>query len=173
MILISGYRTIQSEPQNLNATGGVAILIKNGYDFEEIPMPDPARTLSAKIYLEKTIVLTCVYFSPSISVDIQDMLQLKLSGFNCPSIIVGDFNAHNVLWGSADVSARGRVVEDFLDRTNMMVANNGKHTRIPYCEGQRFTTVDLCICDTHILPVLSWDVDDDSHNSDHLPNIDS
>lgn len=171
VISIAGYRTIQSVPQNLNATGGIAILIKNGYDFDEIPTTDPSRTLSVKVYMERTIVITCVYFSPSQPVVLQDLLQLKINGINCPLIIVGDFNAHNTLWGSADISARGRLVEDFLDRTNMIVANNGKHTRVPYCEGQRFTAVDLCICDTHFLPIISWDVDDDAHNSDHLPNL--
>ena len=47
--------------------------------------------------------------------DIRDLEQLS-----APMILLGDFNAHNPLWGSKKMSTRGRMIEKILNRYNLL-----------------------------------------------------
>ena len=49
-----------------------------------------------------------------------------------PYIILGDFNSHNTLWGSAQTSQRGRVTEKPMEDTNCHILNDGAMTKVAY-----------------------------------------
>ena len=49
----------------------------------------------------------------------EDMRDL-LEHLPAPMILLGDFNAHNSLWGSEKMSTRGRIMEKILDRYNLL-----------------------------------------------------
>ena len=36
-----------------------------------------------------------------------------------PYLLLGDFNGHNVIWGSDDVNERGRIIEKFINNNNL------------------------------------------------------
>uniref|UniRef100_A0A0E9S2Q3 Endonuclease/exonuclease/phosphatase domain-containing protein n=1 Tax=Anguilla anguilla TaxID=7936 RepID=A0A0E9S2Q3_ANGAN len=48
----------------------------------------------------------------------------------CPIIWVGDFNAHNPLWVSDSKDINGIVVEEFLDKYDLVAINDGRPTGI-------------------------------------------
>ena len=43
-------------------------------------------------------------------------------------MIMGDFNAHNPLWGSDNVTDKGKIVEDALSNLNLYILNDGSNT---------------------------------------------
>ena len=43
-------------------------------------------------------------------------------------MIMGDFNAHNPLWRSDNVTDKGKIVEDALSNLNICILNDGSNT---------------------------------------------
>ena len=79
---------------------------------------------------------------------------------------VGDFNAHNPLWGSERVDHNGKVVEDFLDRNDYVVLNDGRPTR--YNILSNTLSIELSFATSNLARVGEWDVMDRySMGSDH------
>ena len=56
-----------------------------------------------------------IYLLPTDQVTEEDMREL-LEQLPAPMILLGDFNAHNLLWGSEKMNTRGRMMEKILDR---------------------------------------------------------
>lgn len=62
-----------------------------------------------------------------------------------PFIVMGDFNAHSLLWGSQDVNSRGKTVERLLTELDLALLNDGSPTYF-HSPTQSFTAIDLSIC---------------------------
>ena len=82
-------------------------------------------------------------------------------------ILVGDFNCHNIMWGSTHSCAKGKVLADMALNNNMIIENRGHYTHInPHTEN---TCIDLTI--SKVKPNIgnhTWETLD-PHGSDHLP----
>lgn len=167
-----GFRSVVKSRigTNLNASGGVAILVKNGYDFEDITIPDDIEAIALKVYLEKTINICCMYIPPDHQTTVGQLKKIK-DHIPLPCIMAGDLNAHNYLWGSDHICPRGKIVEEFLDSTELLVNNTGKMTRIPMNRNHKQSAIDLCLSDPLTSRYLDWDVADETYRSDHLPMI--
>ena len=84
------------------------------------------------------------------------------------ALVLGDFNAHDPLWGSERTDTRGKIISDFLDSTNYGVLNNGNPTQLP--KNGSPTSPNISLASLSILPYTEWE----THialNSDHLPII--
>ena len=46
-------------------------------------------------------------------------------------MIMGDFNAHNPLWGSDKVTDKGKIIEDVPSNLNLCILNDGSNTFTP------------------------------------------
>lgn len=167
-----GYQSVVNSRTTgaLNASGGVAILVKNGYDYERIDLPNDIESIALKIYLEQIINICCIYIPPNHQTTVNQLLSIKNKIRN-PCILTGDFNAHNFLWGSDHVCPRGQMVEDFVNLTNLIINNTGKMTRTPMNLLHRQSAIDICLSDINTSRIIEWDVDDDSYRSDHHPII--
>ena len=85
-------------------------------------------------------------------------------------MIVGDFNAHNPLWGSDKITDKGKVVKDVLSNLNFCILNDGSNTYLHPGNGS-YSSIDLTIEDPSLLLDLHWTVHDDLCGSDHFPII--
>ena len=85
------------------------------------------------------------------------------AAFPQPAILLGDFNAHNTIWGSRETKPRGREVEQFIGNHNVIIMNNEAPTRI---ERNSETAIDL-ICSATIAISLQWSISTSPGNSDH------
>ena len=81
---------------------------------------------------------------------------------------MGDFNGHNVIWGSDDVNERGRIIENFINKNNLCLFNDNKPTYLHPATGT-YTSLDLSICSPTLLLDYKWKVHDDLCGSDHFP----
>ena len=76
-----------------------------------------------------------------------------------PVIWVGDFNAHSPLWGSDHRDHNGVIIEDFLDKYDLVVINDGRPTRYDILRN-RCSHIDLSIASSNLSRIGEWDVMD-------------
>ncbi|VDI34873.1 Hypothetical predicted protein [Mytilus galloprovincialis] len=81
---------------------------------------------------------------------------------------MGDFNAHNPLWGSKTHNAKGKIIEDFVSQEGLCIFNDGSYTYLHPGNGS-YSSIDITICDPSLLLDYSWRVHDDLCGSDHFP----
>ena len=93
------------------ASGGSSILVKLKTDLQAV---------AVSATLEKEITLCSVYIPPSFSLRSEHLNSL-LQQLPSPYMLLGDFNGHNVLWGSNDTDHRGELIEDFITKKTTSV----------------------------------------------------
>ncbi|KAK1458424.1 zinc knuckle [Colletotrichum tamarilloi] len=87
-------------------------------------------------------------------------------------IVVGDFNLHHELWGGSDIRAPDREATELLDlMDDMNLTSQLRAGTITYEEGDRRTTIDLCLVTVGLVDrMIRCEVDHNiNHDSDHLP----
>ena len=82
-------------------------------------------------------------------------------------IICGDFNSHNPIWGSKDIDANGRTVEEFMHKHDLVLLNEGTSTRIDPHTG-RFSCLDLTFVTKELAKLSGWSVQKQNFGSDHF-----
>ncbi|GFT91496.1 putative RNA-directed DNA polymerase from transposon BS [Trichonephila clavipes] len=87
-----------------------------------------------------------------------------------PFIILGDFNGHSTLWGSAKTNPRGRQIEQVLSDHCLCLLNHEEPTYF-HEPTRSFHTIDLDICSPSLLPHLNLSVEKNLYNSDPFPVI--
>ena len=84
------------------------------------------------------------------------------------SLILGDFNAHDPLWGSSHTSPRGSLFSDIIGNSNHGVLNDGAPTRVPV--NAEPSCPDISLASLSILPYADWTTQT-TLGSDHLPIV--
>ena len=145
-----------------NARGGVAILIKPGISYYNVTNIDGIEGLSVTISTGLgDVSIFNVYLSPSIVIP-EDKLKTLFSVEN--AIVLGDFNAKSRLWGNIKSDQRGRVIENCLDSTELVLLNTGTPTHLSV---HGHTSIDLAFCSPSLSLKAQWEVTDTTCGSDH------
>ena len=85
-------------------------------------------------------------------------------------MLLGDFNGHNVLWGSKDNDDRGELIEDFITKNDICLMNDKSNTFLDSGKGT-FSALDLSLCHPSLYLDFDWSVCEDQHGSDHFPIV--
>ena len=109
----------------LRASGGSSILVNSYLPQREIKLKTDLQAVAVSVTLEKEITLCSVYIPPSFSLRFEHLNSL-LQQLPSPYMLLGDFNGHNVLWGSNDNDHRGELIEDFITKKNDICLMNDK-----------------------------------------------
>ncbi|XP_062542314.1 uncharacterized protein LOC134210283 [Armigeres subalbatus] len=102
------------------------------------------------------------------------MLGKLLDEMPKPILILGDLNAHHAAWGSSTVNSapeskkRGEAILDLAVYHDMVVLNNGTHTRIDPSTGLS-QALDVSLCSVSHATSFTWKILLDYSGSDHLP----
>ena len=115
-------------------------------------------------------VIYSVYISPNCEIkDFTDCLEalgtsIKGNNKGC-TVIGGDFNAHNTIWGSQKNDERGDLLADWMAENDLVVLNDGKEPTFKVGK----TRIDLTLCSTKQSNLITnWKVEVDEENfSDH------
>ena len=83
-------------------------------------------------------------------------------------MLVGDFNGHNVLWGSNYNDPRGELIEDFITENDICLMNDKSNTYLDSGKGT-FSSLDLSLCHPPLYLDYEWSVCEEQHGSDHFP----
>ncbi len=163
------YHTCGTIDREGRPHGGVAILVNNSVPQSEIHLKTNLQATAVRVTLHKVISVCSIYLPPSKSIDQTDLNSL-FAQIPPPCILVGDFNAHNTLWGGGRIDCRGKMVEAFLNHNNLSLWNSGEHTYMHPGTGS-FTAIDISICHPSLLLDYAWEVEEDLCGSDHYPVI--
>ena len=82
-----------------------------------------------------------------------------------PCILLGDFNAHNRIWGEQQTIFRTREMEHIINISNLNILNTGQPTHVSG------SAIDLTVTSLEIASACMWEVYPSVLSSDHHPII--
>lgn len=175
---IAGYKTPYCQSRQTSA-GGVAIYVREGIASEVLKFQTgQLEVVGARIIGKnnKIDILNCYLppQSPASSLDINKLLKIHKLSKNI--ILLGDLNAHNLLWSpyatTSNTCKKGKIIEAFLEESNNIMMNDGSITRVnmsrPSYSG---TSPDITILSPNLAIGASWSVYNSTLSSDHFPII--
>ena len=102
------------------------------------------QAVAVSITLHRVITLCSIYIPPSSRLSAKDLDDL-VPQLPSPFILLGDFDGHNILWGSKDINDKGRIIENFIDNHGLCLYNTKTPTYLHPATGT-YTSLDLSIC---------------------------
>lgn len=171
---ISGYNTIHKKRNyGTRAAGGVIVGINKNLHFQQIDITtsDDIEAIAIQVKSPININIINTYIPPDKKIEkahIQDLLVQVPE----PYILMGDFNAHNQIWGSDKTSQRGKIIEEIMEENNLTIINDEEITYISNSSGCK-SILDLVLCSQNLTGDLMINVKEDNHGSDHFPVITS
>lgn len=164
---LKGYSIARRDVRNhLRSHGGVAIISRSDVVFSELNIVSDLQIVAIKIISPVNMTLCNIYL-PNAAWTIEQIDHI-IEQLSSPYVVMGDFNAHNILWGSIKTDAKGRILERWLERDDLAIINTGAKTHFN-TKSNNFSTIDLTITSSDLLSKLTWRVDEDLHNSNHFP----
>ena len=151
----------------LRASGGNSLLVHSSLPQRQIKLKTELQAVAVSITLDKEITFCSIYIPPSYSLRSEQLTSL-LQQLPSPYMLVGDFNGHNVLWGSNDNDPRGELIEDFITENDICLMNDKSNAYLDSGKGT-FSSLDLSLCHPSLYLDYEWSVCEDQHGSDHFP----
>ena len=156
-------------PLGDRAHGGAAIIVSKSLQHSIIPLNTSLQAVALSVVLDRRITVCSVYLPPNLDFNIVNM-QLLINQLPAPFLLLGDFNAHNPLWGGQILDNKGKVIEDLVDSNDIVLFNDGSMT-FHNVHGNQFSAVDLSISSSNMLLDFNWSVNEFLNGSDHYPII--
>lgn len=172
MLRLRGY---QCFPLNrtgaARASGGVATYVRDSWEAEEIPIhnTDNIEIIVTKITAPLKITIANVYLPNSLPAPWESLTKI-LKNLPNNTLTVGDFNAHNPLWGSTHTCPRGLKVEKIIDELALLPLNTGTHTHYNIASNST-SAIDLSLSHSKYHHRFGWEVLSDECASDHHPIV--
>jgi len=162
---LAGYSIVRKD-RIITKKGGLITLVKDSLIYTEVSVPDDIECISVKINTDNShLTVANLYIRPNQEID----KHIFSTIFQPKSIIVGDLNSKNKLWGSPINDPRGSLIENLIDETNFVVLNNGQPTYTHHTGSQ--SHIDLSIAHHSLATKCDWEVLDDTLGSDHSPTV--
>lgn len=161
----SQYNYIHEAQQR--ASGGVSILIRNDIPQSKIPLETKLQAVAVKATLHRTLNICSIYIPPHEPIE-ETTLNKLIEQLPRPFLLLGDFNSHNIIWGSKNTNKKGKNLENVIN--NLCLLNDKSNTYLHPAFGI-YSAIDLSLCDPVIFMDYNWKVLDDSWGSDHYPII--
>ncbi|GFS64770.1 putative RNA-directed DNA polymerase from transposon X-element [Trichonephila clavipes] len=166
---IRRYGCVRKDTEGPSVSAGVCIFTSLDVPSSALPLHTSLQAVAVRIHSTSLITVCCLYLPPNTVIHQHDLNNL-VDQLPAPFIILGDFNGHSTLWGSAKTNPRGRQIEQVLSDHCLCLLNHEEPTY--FHESTRsFHTIDLAICSPSLLPHLNFSVEKDLYNSDHFPVI--
>ena len=161
------YNYIHSDCQR--PSGGSSIFVKSSCPQRNIDLTTELQATAVSVTLDKEITICSIYIPPSFSLKTEHLDSL-LKQLPSPYLLLGDFNGHNILWGSKENNSRGELIENFITNNDICLMNDKSNTYMHDPTGS-FSSIDLSFCHPSLFLDFNWSVCKDQHHSDHFPII--
>ncbi|GFV39560.1 putative RNA-directed DNA polymerase from transposon X-element [Trichonephila clavipes] len=159
----------QKDTEGSSVSGGVCIFTSLEVPSSALPLRTSLQTVAVRIHSTSLITVCCLYLPPNTVIHQHDLNNL-VDQLPALFIILGDFNAHSILWGSVKTNPRGRQIKQVLSDHCLCLLNHEEPTYF-HEPTRSFHTLDLAICSPSLLPTLNLSIENDLYNSDHFPVI--
>ncbi|KAG1672408.1 RNA-directed DNA polymerase from mobile element jockey [Nymphon striatum] len=164
---IRRYSIYRRDLPSEHPAGGVCIIVNNQIPHSSVQLNSSLQAIAVRVSMHKVLTICSIYIPPSspiIAADVEDLLRQLPS----PALICGDFNGHNLLWGSRVTNPRGRTIENIILHNNLCLYNDTSMTYLDLSAGT-YSALDLTLCHPSLFQDFTWMVDGDLHTSDHFP----
>lgn len=150
-------------------SGGVAIVTQKHVPCVEVSLNTSLEAVAVRLLTDRLITVCSLYIPPGYSLTVHE-LECLTEQLPTPFLIMGDFNAHNPLWGSCRRDTRGSVIERFVLLAGVCIMNSGQATHYS-ASSCTFTSIDLSIIHPGIFDNYLWKVLENPLVNDHFPLI--
>ncbi|GFW51840.1 putative RNA-directed DNA polymerase from transposon X-element [Trichonephila clavipes] len=166
---IRRYGCVRKDTEGPSVSGGVCIFTSLDVPSSALPLHTSLQAVAVRIHSTSLITVCCRYLPPNTAIHQHDLNNL-INQLPAPFVILGDFNGHSTLWGSAKTNPRGRQIEQVLSDHCLCLLNHEEPTYF-HEPTRSFHTLDLAICSPSLFPNFSLSIEKDLYNSDHFPVI--
>ena len=149
------------------ASGGVTIYTKSNIPSKKIKINSNFETIAVSIELNEKFSICNIYLPNQTDFSLPDLENI-IRQLPKPFILVGDFNSHNIIWGSNSTNSRGKTLEKLIQNEDLVLLNDSTPTHINFGNGN-FSCIDLSLSSPSIAQRLEWEVLPEIHSSDHIP----
>ncbi|MBJ5565749.1 hypothetical protein JGG61_23205 [Salmonella enterica subsp. enterica serovar London] len=125
------------------ACGGVAIVVPHHVRVQQLSLTTSLQAVAVRLSLNVLLTICCVYLPPGIDVSVP-ALEGLVNQLPSPLLLLGDFNAHNPLWGGDLLDTMGRHVEVLLSSCDLCLLNDGSDTYL-HQPTRTFSAIDLSL----------------------------
>ncbi|KAG1679878.1 RNA-directed DNA polymerase from mobile element jockey [Nymphon striatum] len=164
---IRRYSIYRRDLPSEHPAGGVCIIVNNQIPHSSVQLNSSLQAIAVRVSMHKVLTICSIYIPPSspiIAADVENLLRQ----LPAPALICGDFNGHNLLWGSRVTNPRGRTIENIILHNNLCLYNDTSMTYLDLSAGT-YSALDLTLCHPSLFQDFTWMVDGDLHTSDHFP----
>ena len=109
------------------ACGGVSVLVRDGTTHSNITLNTTLQAEAVTVTSGKVFTVCSLYLPPSEPLNVPALEQL-IAQLPSPYMLLGDFNAHNAVWGSDSNNNKGNVIYKFISDNNLCLMNDGSYT---------------------------------------------
>ena len=160
------YKNVD-DPQR--ACGGVAIFVKLNFHSIDLVLNTSLQAVATTIFVPSKMTICNIYLPPGRPFSFLDLDSL-VAQLPCPFILCGDFNAHNIIWGSTRTDSRGRIIENLINRYDLNIFNDGSKTHFSTAYGT-FSAIDTTFATPSLHMHFDWKTHSDLCSSDHFPIV--
>lgn len=149
------------------ASGGVTIYVKSNIPIKKIKINSNLETIAIRIEHSEPYIIYNIYRPNQTELYLIEMENITRQ-LQKPYIILGDFNSHNIIWGSNSRNQRRKTIEKLIQNENLVLLNDTSPTQIYLINGN-FSSIDLPLSTSLIAQRLEWEVLPEIYSSDHIP----
>ena len=126
-IKVKGFNSFSRQGSfNRRYHGGIATCIHDSIPAEALEIVTQYQTVAVRVNLKKNVTITAVnIYVPGSATFEAGVVSGMIDQLPEPVIIMGDFNAHNTLWGNINSDRRGRLLEIIITQKGLNLMNNG------------------------------------------------
>ena len=146
--------------------GGCAIYIDQNIPFKEHPTNTNLEIQVIEIQIKREKIVIINFYNPCQKIDKNILLQI-IKRYTCRIIMCGDFNGHNILWGSKTTDQNGRIIEEIINESGLVILNDGMGTRLDPHTG-KLSCLDLTLVSPQLAGRCAWQVTQNTLGSDHF-----
>ena len=150
--------------------GGSALYISHNLLHHQIPLQTTLNVVGAKVKIaQRDLTILSIYLSPNLPFHPHQLTEL-ISQITPPFIIMGDFNAHNQVWGCRYNDTRGTQLLNVINSLDLIPITNMIPTHTCTHNGEvTHSVIDFAITDTNTATLFTQYTADDPLFSDHYP----
>ena len=167
--VVPGYDCLRKDRKE-GTGGGCAIFVRAGVQYQQVVLTTTLECMAVRVWGEQGRMNIVNFYNPCLQLR-ADELEKVTEEVGTPVIWVGDFNAHNPLWGSRDRDRNGEVIEELMDKQGLVCLNDGRPTRFDIRTG-RVSCIDLTIASPELAWKGKWETwEENAMGSDHFPIV--
>ena len=149
------------------ASGGVSIQIRKDISQNKININTHLQAIAVSVTIHETVTICSLYIPPPDPINENELNNL-IEQLPKPFILMGDFNSHNIIWGSKTTNKRPDPRKKIINSNNLYLHNQNSQTHHDP-SSDSFSAIDLTLSDSSIFTDYNWRVYEDP--CDHYPII--